>query len=159
MTRWCRAHTSKREGAARGSNLTSSWLTSAPLEMTAVVMAVVTTVTGKAFVALFDSVFTEIAFTYAPRTKIKQIRKCLQYSQRPSGRAMRPTLSSHNSVSLRLCKDIRTISCISSYWFRARSHFAWPEFRPDFHIFLSYGCSLYRTLIFIWNDIWNDLNN
>lgn len=29
------------------------------------------------FVALFDFVFTEIAFTYALRTKIKQISKCL----------------------------------------------------------------------------------
>lgn len=31
---------------------------------------------GKAFVTLLDSVFTEIAFTYVSRTKIKQIRKC-----------------------------------------------------------------------------------
>lgn len=35
------------------------------------------------FVALFDFAFTEIAFTYAPRTEIKQIRKCLQRSRRP----------------------------------------------------------------------------
>lgn len=49
-------------------NLIPTRPTSTPLEMTA---------TEKAFVTLFDFVFTKIAFTYAPRTKIKQIRKCV----------------------------------------------------------------------------------
>lgn len=56
--RWCRAHIHQRvrEGSflARWRNFDSSL-----------------------FVALFDFLFTEIAFTYALRTKIKQISKCL----------------------------------------------------------------------------------
>lgn len=65
------AYIKARKGAARGRNLTPPRLTSAPLEM-----AAATAAAGKAFVTLFDSVFTEIAFTYVSRTKIKQIRKC-----------------------------------------------------------------------------------
>jgi len=53
--------------------------TSAPLVMAA-------TTERRLFVALFDFPFTEIAFTYAPRTEIKQIRKCLR--RPPAGHPM-----------------------------------------------------------------------
>lgn len=66
-----------REGVC---DLTPAQPTSTPPEMAA---AAATGKERRLFVALFDFVFTEIAFTYAPRTEIKQIRKCLRHSRRP----------------------------------------------------------------------------
>lgn len=75
------------------------------------------------FVALFDSVFTEIAFTYAPCTEIKQIRKCLRHSRRPFAArrdANQPTLM---TASIYPFEDTRVISCVRSYRFCAYSLF------------------------------------
>lgn len=87
-------------------NLIPTRPTSTPLEMTA---------TEKAFVALFDFVFTKIAFTYAPRTKIKQIRKCVSSTSSDLPRQWyNPLPLSHGTVYVlsRTCDFVRAPSAL-----------------------------------------------
>lgn len=71
------------------------------------------------FVALFDLVFTEIAFIYAPRTKIKQIWKCLRQSRWPSTGAM--LINPFSWQRPYPFEGTHVMLCMHSYRFRACS--------------------------------------